>query len=88
MLPVALYHQFNGYAGNGQSSLLQSVKKSLQNTYPTSDIAGDGQVAVIRFDDGITFEVLPVVETRTDRAGPTQTPTTADRGRSVIHGRK
>jgi hypothetical protein len=64
VLPVALYHQFNGYAGNGQSSLLQSVKKSLQNTYPTSDIAGDGQVAVIRFDDGITFEVLPVFENK------------------------
>ena len=64
MLPVAFYHQFNGYAGNGQSSLLQSVKKSLQNTYPTSDIAGDGQVAVIRFDDGITFEILPVFENK------------------------
>jgi hypothetical protein len=63
-LPVALYHQFNGYQTNGQSALLQAVKKSIQNTYRTSDSFGDGQVVVIRFDDKITFEVLPVFENK------------------------
>jgi hypothetical protein len=59
-LPNALYHQYNAHQGNGQSALLQAVKRSLQNTYPTSDTSGDGQVVVISFTDGITFEVLPV----------------------------
>jgi hypothetical protein len=62
VLPVTLYHQYNAHAGNGQSALLQAVRRSMQNTYPTSDVAGDGQVVVIRFDDNITFEVLPVFE--------------------------
>ncbi len=59
-LPAAVYHQYNGHALNGQSALLQAVKRSIQNTYPTSDSFGDGQVVVIGFDDGITFEILPV----------------------------
>ncbi len=59
-LPNAEYHKYNAHAGNGQSALLQAVKRSMQNTYPTSDTSGDGQVVVISFTDGITFEVLPV----------------------------
>jgi hypothetical protein len=59
-LPNALYHQYNQHQGNGQSALLQVVKKSMQNTYPSSDTVGDGQVVVIKFTDGIKFEVLPV----------------------------
>jgi hypothetical protein len=62
ILPTALYHQYNAYMGNGQSALLQAVKRSIQNTYPSSDTSGDGQVVVIRFDDGIVFEVLPAFE--------------------------
>jgi hypothetical protein len=58
-LPVALYEQYRNHAGNGPSQLLQAVRLSMQKTYPTSDVAGDGQVVVIRFDDNITFEVLP-----------------------------
>ena len=58
-LPAALYHQYNAYATNGQSALLSAVKASLQKTYGSSDISGDGQVVVIRFDDGVRFEVLP-----------------------------
>lgn len=60
VLPPALYDQYNRYTTNGQSALLQAVKKSIQNTYSTSDSFGDGQVVVIRFDDGVTFEILPV----------------------------
>lgn len=63
VLPVALYHQYNNHAGNGQSALLQAVKRSMQNTYPTSKPAGDGQVVVVSFTDGIKYEVLPVFET-------------------------
>lgn len=58
-LPAALYQQYNAYATNGQSALLAAVKNSLLNSYRSSAIAGDGQVVVIRFDDGIVFEILP-----------------------------
>lgn len=60
MLPGNLYSQYNAYASNGQSALLQSVKKSIQKTYSTSEAFGDGQVVVVNFNDGITFEILPV----------------------------
>ena len=60
ILPVTLYTQFSRHQINGQSALLQAVKRSIQKTYPTSAASGDGQVVVTRFNDGITFEVLPV----------------------------
>jgi len=59
-LPSDLYFQYNNYNGNGQSALLQAVRNSMQKTYPTSTIGGDGQVVVVNFQDGITFEVVPV----------------------------
>lgn len=59
-LPSALYNQYDKYAGNGQSALLQAVRSSMQKTYSTSSIGGDGQVVVVSFQDGITFEVMPV----------------------------
>lgn len=62
ILPHDLYDKYNSYQSKGQSALLQSVKKSLQLTYPTTDIGGDGQVVVIQFADGIKFEVVPVFE--------------------------
>jgi hypothetical protein len=58
-LPYEVYHQYNGYEGNGQSALLQAVRKSLQKTYQSTDVGGDGQVVEIRFSDGITFQVVP-----------------------------
>lgn len=58
-LPFETYQQYNGYTGNGQSALLSAVRSSLQLSYPSSAIAGDGQVVVIRFNDGIEFEILP-----------------------------
>jgi hypothetical protein len=58
-LPANLYAVYDSYSNNGQSALLSKVRTSLHTTYPTSDIAGDGQVVVINFDDGIKFEVLP-----------------------------
>ncbi len=58
-LPGDLYYQYDKYQENGQSALLQRVKQSLQNTYSTSHLKGDGQVVEIVFNDGITFEILP-----------------------------
>jgi hypothetical protein len=61
-LPYDVYKQYHACAYNGQSMLLQAVKKSIQNTYPTSDSFGDGQVVVVSFTDNIKFEVLPVFD--------------------------
>lgn len=60
ILPYEVYAQFNAYTGNKQSSLLQSVKASLNNTYPNSAVIADGQIVKIGFTDGITFEIVPV----------------------------
>src|SRR5947207_7924559 len=37
-LPWRLYYQYDAYAGNGQSALLQAVGMSMRRTYSTSDI--------------------------------------------------
>ncbi len=63
-LPPALYYQYDAYTTNGQSALLQAVKKSIQSTYATSESLGDGQVVVINFTDGIKFEILPVFDNK------------------------
>jgi Second Messenger Oligonucleotide or Dinucleotide Synthetase domain len=59
-LPSSLYFQYDKYTSNGQSALLQSVRNSMQKTYSSSKVGGDGQVVAVNFDDGITFEVVPV----------------------------
>lgn len=58
-LPVSYYTHYDNYQGNGQSALLQAVRNSLRNTYGTTHLKGDGQVVVVKFDDGIKFEILP-----------------------------
>lgn len=58
-LPNELYARFNGHAGNGQSALLAHVHASIMKIYSVTEIGGDGQVVVLRFDDGVKFEVLP-----------------------------
>jgi len=63
-LPYSEYAKYNAHQTNGQSALLQAVKKSIQKTYSTSDSFGDGQVVVISFTDNIKFEVLPVFENK------------------------
>lgn len=57
-LPYSEYERYNNYSGNGQSALLQAVKASIENTYATTSIRADGQVIMVPFDDGITFEVV------------------------------
>lgn len=58
-LPYATYEKFNAYQSNGQSALLQEVKRVLQKTYSESYVKGDGQVIGINFSDGINFEIVP-----------------------------
>jgi hypothetical protein len=58
-LPYSVYAQHNGYNSNGQSALLQTVKKSIEKTYSKTSIRADGQVILVPFTDGVTFEVVP-----------------------------
>lgn len=59
-LPNSVYQKYNAYTGNGQSALLQEVRKSIERTYANSYVGGDGQVVALNFTDGIRFEILPV----------------------------
>lgn len=59
-LPNSVYHKYDAYAVNGQSALLQEVRKSIERTYANSYVGGDGQVVALNFTDGIRFEILPV----------------------------
>ena len=65
-LPYSEYDRYNNYTGNGQSALLQAVKKSIEKTYPTTSIRGDGQVILVPFNNGITFEVVPAFTNKGD----------------------
>ncbi len=58
-LPYSVYERFHGYYGNGQSSLLQEVKKSIERTYSKTSLKADGQVILVPFDDKVVFEVVP-----------------------------
>lgn len=58
-LPAEMHAQYSGYSGNGQSALLQNVKAAIQKSYPDTDVGADGQVVVVRFADGMRFEVVP-----------------------------
>ena len=58
-LPNGEYNHFTSLTGNGPSRLLQAVKKAIQDTYPRTDVRGDGQVVVVQFSDGMKFEILP-----------------------------
>ncbi len=66
-IPYETYSQYNSYVRNGQSALLQSVKNSIQKTYNTTHIKGDGQVVGLNFNDGINFEILPAVLLKDDK---------------------
>lgn len=58
-LPYSTYEKFNAYSTNGQSALLQEVKKVIEKTYSITKLKADGQIISIPFSDGINFEVLP-----------------------------
>ena len=58
-LPSSVYKQYDDYNGNGQSALLQAVRTSVKKTYSATNIGAAGQVILVPFDDGITFELVP-----------------------------
>lgn len=53
------FKKYDSYESNGQSALLQDVKKSILKTYSTTDVRGDGQVVVVSFTN-YKVEVCPV----------------------------
>lgn len=61
VLPDSLYTQYDNYEGNGQSALLQRVKKEIQKRYPNTIVRGDGQVVVVSFSN-YEVEVCPAFE--------------------------
>ncbi|MBA1435195.1 SMODS domain-containing nucleotidyltransferase, partial [Bombilactobacillus bombi] len=65
-LPHETFLKFNSYNNNGQSYLLQEVKKVIKETYPSTDIKGDGQVIVVQFTD-YKIEVVPGFKESDDR---------------------
>ena len=64
--PFSVYQQYDGYLGNGQSALLQSVRTSIEKTYSTTSLKADGQVILVPFTDGVTFEVVPAFVNKDD----------------------
>ncbi len=58
-LPYETYAKFNSYSSNGQSALLQEVKRVIEKTYSVTKLKADGQIISVPFTDGINFEVLP-----------------------------
>lgn len=58
-LPQDEYFRYDQVKGNGQSRLLQAVRRAIQDVYPRSEIRADGQVVKIKFSDGMLFELLP-----------------------------
>jgi hypothetical protein len=60
------YLRFSRYAGNGQSAMLQEIRAAIKKTYSVTNIGADGQVVVVPFDDGITFEVVPAFVNKDD----------------------
>lgn len=65
-LPYSVYEVYSAYKGNGQSALLQAVKKSIEKTYKTTSIRADGQVIMVPFTDGIIFEIVPAFINKDD----------------------
>ena len=53
------FKKYDNYETNGQSALLQDVKKEIKKTYSTTDVRGDGQVVVVNFTNYVV-EVCPV----------------------------
>lgn len=62
VLPQHYKSKYDAYIYNGQSSLLQDVRKSISKTYSNTKIGADGQVVQVDFYDGINFEVVPAFQ--------------------------
>ena len=67
ILPSSKKKQYDDYNGNGQSKLLQDVKKEIKKRYPKTIVRGDGQVVVVSFESlKKVVEVCPVFEQSDD----------------------
>jgi len=58
LLPVSEYYRINQVFGNGQSQLLQEVKRALADTFPRTDLSADGQIVKVPFTS-YSVEVVP-----------------------------
>lgn len=58
VLPLETYYRFQAYTRNRQSALLQELKNVLGQTYPSTDMSGDGQIILVGFDS-YNVEVVP-----------------------------
>ena len=58
-LPDFEFEHLNSLQGNVQSRLLQDVKDAILDTYPRTEVKGDGQVVVVNFSDDMRFEIVP-----------------------------
>lgn len=60
LLPSSMYYKFDSYNSNGQSALLQDVRRTLKEKYPKTDIKGDGQAVVVKFTNRkFTIDLVP-----------------------------
>jgi hypothetical protein len=66
LLPPSVHQRFQSHLWNRQSALLQEVKSILAATYPGTDMRGDGQVVVVRFET-YSVEVVPAFLLTTGR---------------------
>ncbi len=57
-MPLNDFTRYNERVNNGQSELLQDIRRAILKTYPNTDIRGDGQVVVVKFT-GYIIEVCP-----------------------------
>jgi hypothetical protein len=67
-LPRSIYDKFNDYSSSEQSSLLQDVKKALQEVYEDDKVKADGQIVAVNLD-GFRIEVLPTFYLDKDHNG-------------------
>jgi tRNA nucleotidyltransferase (CCA-adding enzyme) len=58
VLPAEVYHRFQRHVWNRQSALLREVKSVIAETYPDTDMSGDGQIVLVRFES-YNVEVVP-----------------------------
>jgi hypothetical protein len=63
ILPFEVYERFRMRQGNIQSQLLQEMRDQLRQTYPATEIRGDGQVVVVRFNT-YQVEIAPAFHRR------------------------
>ena len=58
LLPASVYYRYQDRVGNRQTALLQEIKGVLADTYPSTEMKGDGQVVMVRFNS-YNVEVVP-----------------------------